>query len=88
MKKYLWFYKFKDVFYKYSIIFLLFLIESKQLACCDKVSINNSKLGGFDFDLEKTLKAHGKIEDTKLRLLLSNHNSNNNLDSNLFSIFS
>lgn len=64
------------------------MIESEQPMCHDGVSVNDSELGGFDFDLEETLEANGKVEDTKLRLLLDNPNSNNNLDSNLYFVFS
>lgn len=38
---------------------------------------------GFDFNLDL-----GEVEDTKLGLLLDNHDGNDNLDSNLYFIFS
>lgn len=87
-KKCFWFYKFEDIFYKHPIIFPPFLIKSEQPLGYQKVNINDSKLRGFDFDLEKILKAHRKIEDTELGLLLGNHNGNNNMDSNLCFVFS
>lgn len=38
---------------------------------------------GFDFNLDL-----GEVEDTKSGLLLDNHDGNDNLDSNLYFIFS
>lgn len=64
------------------------MIESKQPASDNRVNVNKSKLEGFDFDSKKTLEAHKKIEDMKLKLLLGNYNSNDNLDSNFCSVFS
>lgn len=55
---------------------------------CDGVSINDNKLGGFNFHLEKTLEAHRDIKDMKLKLLLGNHDSNDNLDFDFCFIFS
>ena len=63
LKKCLWFCKFEDIFYKHPTISLPILIESEQSMRRDRVSVNDSKLRGFDFDLEKTLKAYRKIED-------------------------
>lgn len=64
------------------------MIESKQPARRNGVSINDNKLKGLNFDLEETLEAYKEIEDMKLRLLLDNHNGNNNLDFGLDSVFS
>lgn len=49
--------------------------------------MNDNKLGSFDFDLKKILKAHGKIKVMELRLSLGNYNGNNNSDSDLYFIF-
>lgn len=72
---------------KYSTISFLLLIKLEQSTYYDKVNINNSKLREFNFDLDEILKAHKKIEDTKLKLLLGNYNGNDNLNSDLLSIF-
>ena len=87
LKKCLWFYEFKDIFYKYPIISPWLLIEWEQPARCDGVSINDSKLGSFNFDLEEILETHEEIKDMELRLLLINHNGNDNLDSDLHFVF-
>lgn len=57
------------------------MIKAKQPACDNRVNVNKKKPREFDFDLKKTLEAHKEIEDMKLELLLGNHNSNDNLDS-------
>lgn len=88
LKKCLWFYKCEDIFHKYLIISSSILIESEQLAYCNKVNVNDSKLKGFDFDLKETLKNYKEIKDIELGLLLSNHNDNNNLNSDLCFVFS
>lgn len=41
----------------------------------------------FDLELEKTSKVYRRIKDAKWRLLLNNHNDNNNLDSDFFLSF-
>ena len=88
LKKCPWFYEFEDIFHKHPTISPPILIESEQPARRDGVSVNDSELGGFDFDLEKTLEAHGEIEDTELGLSLGNHDGNDNSDSDLRSVFS
>lgn len=88
LKKCPWFYKFEDIFHKYPTIAPLVLIESEQPLRCDRVGVNDSKLEGFDLDLEKILEAHREIENIKLRLLLGNHDGNDNLDSDFYSVFS
>lgn len=88
LQKWPWFYKFEDIFYKYPTIFPLILIESEQLVRYNGISVNDSKLKEFVFDLKETLKAYKEIKDTKTRLLLGNYNGNDNLDSNLYFVFS
>ena len=88
LKKCPWFYEFEDIFHKHPIISPPLLIESEQPARRDGVSVNDSELGGFDFDLEETLEAHGEIEDMELGLSLGNHDGNNNSESDLCFVFS
>ena len=83
MKKRPWFFEFEDIFHKNPIISPLILIESEQFVHCDGAIINESELGGFDFYLKETFEAHGKAEDTELRLSLDNHNGNNNSNYDL-----
>lgn len=87
LKKYSWFYKFEDIFYKYSIISLLLLIESKQPIHYNRANINDSELKKFDFNLKETLKTYKEIKNIKLRLLLGNYNNNDNLDFNFYFVF-
>lgn len=64
-------------------------MENKQKTCsCYGISFNNSKLGKLSFDLKKTLNVYRDIENTELKLLLDDYNSNDNLNSKLFSIIS
>ena len=88
LKKCPWLYEFEDIFHKYPTISPPILIESEQPARRDGVSLNNSELGGFGFDLEEILEAHGEVEDTELGLSMGNRDSNDNLDSDLHFGFS
>ncbi|MCJ1347617.1 hypothetical protein MMC31_005845 [Peltigera leucophlebia] len=82
------FYEFEDIFHKHPTISPPILIESEQPARRDGVSVNDSELGGFDFDLEEPLEADGEVEDTEFGLSLGNHDGNDNSDSDLHSVFS
>lgn len=88
LKKCSWFYKFKDIFHKHLTIFPPILIELEQPTGRDGVSVNDSELRRFDFDLEETLEAHREIEDIELGLSLGNHDGNNNSDFDLYFVFS
>lgn len=84
LKKYLWLYKFEDIFYKHLTISPSILIESEQLVCRHGMRVNNSELRGFNFDLGETSKAHGEIKITELGLLLDNYDNNNNSDPDFY----
>lgn len=88
LKKCLWFYEFEEIFHKHPTTAPLILIESGQPARRDGFSVNDSELGGFYYDLEETLEAHGEVEDKELGLSLGNHDGNNNSDSDFHSAFS
>lgn len=60
--------EFENIFDKYFIIFLLILIQSKQIIQRDRISINKVKLKDFDFNLEKVLKFHEKEEYIEIKM--------------------
>lgn len=63
-------------------------MEYKQKTCCYGISFNDSKLGRLSFDLKETLNVYKDIKNNELKLLLDDYNSNDNLNSNFFSIIS
>lgn len=56
MKKDFWFYKFKEIFYKYFNLKLLFIIKFKQSFKCDEAIINKNNLRKYDFNFNQDLK--------------------------------
>ncbi len=88
LKKCSWFYEFEDIFYKHPTISPSILIESEQPAQRDGTSVNDSELGGFDFDLEEPLELRGEEEDMEMGLSRGNQDGGDDLDSDLHSVFS
>ncbi len=60
----------------------------KQSVHHDRANVDDNKLKEFDSDFEKTLEDHGKVDDIEWRLSLSNHDGNDNSDSDLNFVFS
>lgn len=87
LKKCPWFYEFEDIFHKHPTVSPPILIESDQPARPDGTNVKDTELGGFDFDLEKTLEFYGEERDMKMEAQ-ANHDGDDDSDSDLHSVFS
>lgn len=56
LKKYSWFYEFKDIFYKHPNINLILIIESGQPPKCDEAMVDKDDLEGYDFNFDQDLE--------------------------------
>lgn len=56
MKKYFWFYEFKNIFHKYFGINSPLIIEFGKPSKLDEAIINKNDLKGYNFDFNKDLK--------------------------------
>lgn len=67
LKKYFWFYKFKDIFHKYSDINPFLIIESGQPTKCDGTTVDENYLENYDFDLNKNLEDFYQIVTCEIK---------------------